>query len=419
MSWSIRRAAVRGASLILWVTGPLLGGIACRGEDIAAPSGSAASVRPEPAVVTASTTALAFNQVSAGWQHSCGVATDNRLYCWGKNSEGELGDGTTIDRLSPVPVGGSLRFRQISAGFLTTCALTTDDRAYCWGDNPRGELGDGTTTRRLTPVPVAGGLRFRHVQMSFEHACGVSYPGNRVYCWGWNRYGQLGIGTNNGPETGNFGPYSSKPVAVAGTLSFRQVSTGYYHTCGVTTEDRVFCWGFNRDGQVGDNSTMWRRLKPTQVAGTRSFRQVDAEGEHTCAVTTGNRAFCWGNGQSGQLGNGALGERRAPTAVAGGLSFERVNAGEFQTCGETTLNRAYCWGENGNGTLGDGTNVDRLTPVPVAGGLNFKQVSAGGFHTCGRTPGAVAYCWGRGFAGQLGNGGAASSLTPVAVAGAM
>ena len=411
MSWSIRRAAVRGASLTLRLAGPILIGLSCRGDNIVEPNGTA--------VLSTAVAALEFYQVSAGHDHSCGVTTENRAYCWGRNSEGQLGDGTTITRLAPRAVAGSLRFRQISASFSSTCGVTTDFRAYCWGDNPLGELGDGTTNRRLEPAPVAGGHRFRQVNTSFEHACAVSYPSNRVFCWGENADGQLGIGTNTGPQVGYYGAYSSTPVAILGTRTFRGVSAGYHHSCGVTTDDRVFCWGRNRDGQVGDSSEVWRRPKPTQVAGTRSYRQVDADRDHTCAVTTGNRAFCWGDGSSGELGNGKLGKSKWPQPVSGGLSFDRVTVGAFHTCGETTLNRVYCWGDNSNGQFGDGTNVDGLTPKQAAGGRSFSQVSAGGFHTCGRTSGAVAYCWGRGFAGQLGNGGATSSLIPVAVAGAM
>ena len=361
-----------------------------------------------PALATSSARALAFYQMSAGEDHTCGVTTDNRAYCWGRNSQGQLGDGTTTRRLTPVAVAGTLRFRQVSSSFSSTCGVTTDYQAYCWGTNDRGELGDGTTTLRLTPVPVAGGHRFRQVETSFEHACGVSYPDSRAYCWGWNSEGQLGDGTRTSHLT---------PVAVAGTLPFQQVSAGYYHTCGVTTDNRAFCWGLNFRGQVGDSSTAWRRVKPTWVAGMRQFRQVDAGRDYTCAVTTGYRAFCWGDGPSGQLGNGKPGPSRWPKPVSGGLSFERVTAGAFHTCGETTLNRVYCWGANGNGDLGDGTRIDRPTPVAVGGNLYFSQVSAGGLHTCGRTSSAVAYCWGRGFDGQLGNGSATSSSTPVPVAG--
>jgi len=388
--------------------------LACR-EDTGSPTGP----EPGPALATTATTALAFYQVSAGYDRTCGVTTDNRAYCWGFNGEGQLGDGTTTDRLTPVAVAGGLRFRQVSAGVAASCGVTTDYRAYCWGANELGELGDGTTTQRLTPVPVAGGHKFRQVETNFEHTCGVSYPDNRAYCWGRNADGQLGEGTRTGPQTGYYGPYSSTPVAVLGTLAFRQVSAGYYHTCGVTTDNRAFCWGSNKYGQIGDSSTVGRRLKPSRVAGTRQFRQVDAGATSTCAVTTDDRAFCWGNGRQGQIGNGKTYLSFWPRAVAGGLSFTRVTAAVDHTCGETTLNRAYCWGANYNGQLGDGTTTQRLTPVAVGGGLFFSQVSVGISHTCGRTPAAVAYCWGRNFNGQLGNGTTAISSTPVPVAGPM
>jgi alpha-tubulin suppressor-like RCC1 family protein len=369
----LRRLARRFAPALATFVVAVLG---CR-EDAQSP------LAPE-ATPLATTSALAFYQVSAGYDHRCGVTTDNRAYCWGGNSEGQLGDGTTTstDNLRPVAVAGTLRFRQISASFTSTCGVTTNYRAYCWGTNERGQLGDGTTTGRLKPVPVAGGRQFRQVETSFQHTCGVTYPTNRVYCWGNNPYGQLGNGTRDIRLT---------PVAVSGGLSVRQVSAGYNHTCAVTTDDRVFCWGWNRYGQVGDGSTAWLHLKPSAVAGTRHFRQVDAGRDQSCAVTIGYRAFCWGYNFFGELGNGTTAPSRVPTAVAGGFSFERVSAGALHTCAETTLNRAYCWGSGG--VLGDGTTTTRHTPVAVTGGLRFNQVSAGS-GTCGKTPEGVAYCWG-------------------------
>jgi alpha-tubulin suppressor-like RCC1 family protein len=381
----------------------MLAAIGCR-EDIAAPTAR------ESALASAATAGLTFYQVSAGsFEHTCGVTLDNRAYCWGRNSEGQLGDGTTTQRFTPVPVAGTLRFRQISASFSSSCAVAMDYRAYCWGANDRGELGDGTTTQRLTPVPVAGGHRFRQVETSFEHTCGVSYPDNKAYCWGWNSQGQIGDGTRS------FLNDHPTPAAVAGTLSFRQVATGEEHTCGVTTDNRAFCWGLNNRGQVGDSTTAYRRVRPTRVGGARQFSQVDAARDYTCAVTTGHRAFCWGDGQFGQLGNGKPGPSRWPKPVSGGLSFERVTAGAFHACGETTLNRAYCWGRQPG--IGDGTDINRPTPVAVVGNLYFSQLSAGGFHTCGRTPNAVAYCWGAGFQGQLGNGSNSTTTRPTPVGG--
>lgn len=393
------------------VPGLLVAVLGCR-EDADSPT----APQPAPTLATSATPALAFYQLSAGNNHTCGVTTDNRAFCWGfvgVSGPIALGDGTSKGSLTPIAVVGGLRFRQVSAGYFSDCGVTLDYRAYCWGDNARGELGDGTTTFRLRPVPVAGGHQFRQVEVAFQHACGVSYPDHRAYCWGDNSNGQLGDRTRINRLT---------PVAVAGTLAFRQVTTGNKHTCGVTTDNRGFCWGNNQAGQLGDSTTVFSRVKPTLVARGHQFRQVDAGRDHNCAVTTDNRAFCWGEGRFGQIGNGKLASYNWPQAVAGGLFFSRVSAGAFHTCGETTGNRAYCWGTNGLGQLGDGTDITRLMPVAVVGGLAFAQVSAGVFQTCGKTPGSVGYCWGSNFYGELGDGRgglAAKSLMPVAVAGPM
>jgi alpha-tubulin suppressor-like RCC1 family protein len=139
--------------------------------------------------------ALSFRQVSAGGGHTCGVTTAERGYCWGSNALGQIGDGTTTRRPTPVQVAGWLSFRLLSAGSSDTCAVNLFDRAFCWGANTRGQLGDGTTTQRLTPVRVVGGLRFRQVSASeIRHTCGVT-TGNLSYCWGQNDNGQLGDGT--------------------------------------------------------------------------------------------------------------------------------------------------------------------------------------------------------------------------------
>jgi alpha-tubulin suppressor-like RCC1 family protein len=403
--------------------GLLIAALGCR-EDAESPTA------PEAAPALATTTpALAFYQVSAGSNHSCGVTTDNRAYCWGFAFDGQLGDGTTTRRLRPVAVAGTLRFHQVSAGLYHTCGVTPAYRAYCWGGNYAGELGDGTTTNRLAPVPVAGGRLFRQVDAGSGVTCGVTYPDNRAYCWGYHAEGALGDGTFQGPDR-------LTPTAVAGGLRFRQVSTGgglddfenlepfEGHSCGVTTTDEAFCWGPNTIGQLGIGGTMGSRVaSPTRVAGAHRFRQIEAGSAFTCAVTTTNRAFCWGNGRQGQVGDGKTYLRFSPSAVAGGHSFERITTGEFHTCAETTLNRAYCWGSNTYGALGDGTTTQRLTPVLVAGGHFFSQVSAGGTqygsHTCGKTAAGVAYCWGSNFYGQLGDGTTTNRYRPTPVVGPM
>jgi alpha-tubulin suppressor-like RCC1 family protein len=395
-------------------------------DEATSPTPPAALPSPEMSISTAAP--LVFRQVSAGGIHSCGVTTDNRAYCWGWNYFGQLGTGSNTGpeqcqgaggpfpcSTRPALVAGGHSFRQVSVGRNHTCGVTTEDQAYCWGENS-GSLGDGSTVNRSSPVPVAGGREFRQVEAGYFHSCGVT-RGNRAFCWGSNTYGQLGDGTTS---------TRLKPVAVVGGLTFKHVSTGIgsqEFTCGVTTENRAYCWGNNRSGQVGDSSTATRRVRPVPVAGNRQFRQVDAGDAHACGVTTANKAFCWGDGRGGELGNGKSYLSFWPRAVAGGLAFQRVSAGETQSCGiATTGGRAYCWGSNNSGQVGDGTTTPRLTPVAVAGGVEFLQIGPGGLHTCGTSSAGQGYCWGDGFFGQLGNGTSSSGAgaqTPSAVAGPM
>jgi alpha-tubulin suppressor-like RCC1 family protein len=401
---------VRGATTItLWLAGAGLILSACRDDGVAGPSAPDGSMGS--ASLSSSAAALSFRQLDAGkGAHTCGVTTENRAYCWGLGIFGALGDGTFTQRLQPTAVVGGLAFRAVSGGNSHTCGVTTDNRAYCWGNNQTGRLGDGTVFSRESPIPVIGKLRFRQVSAGVFHTCGLTTT-NLVYCWGSNSSGQLGDGTTI---------TRTSPVAVSGGRTFRQLSTGGFHTCGVTTSYQVFCWGSNTYTQLGDGTTVARRVRPVAVAATLSFKQVSAGQDHNCAVTTGNRAYCWGYGTVGQMGDGVTLNRAKPRAVAGGLSFSRVTAGHFHTCGETTDNRGYCWGWREKGELGDGSTEGILaTPTQIAGGLGFSQLTAGVFRTCGRTAAAVAYCWGDNTQGEIGDGTTVDRSTPVPVAGAM
>jgi alpha-tubulin suppressor-like RCC1 family protein len=379
--------------------------LGCR-EDAQSPT----APETEAAFNTTATHALSFSQASAGYEHTCGVTIGDLAYCWGANWGGQIGDGTNIERhLRPVRVAGGLRFREVNAGFFHTCGVTTDNLAYCWGLNLEGQLGDGSSTTRETPVRVAGGLRFRHVGPGNHHTCGVT-TGDQVYCWGDNFSGKLGDGTTTSRLT---------PVRVASGLRFRDVSAGEHHTCGVTVGDRVYCWGYNGSGELGDGTTTGR-LTPVRIRGGLPFRDVTTGKAigiaHTCGVTTGDQAYCWGENFNGQLGDGTTTQRQKPVRVATGLRFRRVAAGGAHSCGVTTGDRVYCWGWNVHGGLGDGSTTDRLTPVRVPGGLPFRQVTTGFLHTCGLTTAALAYCWGRN-GGELGDGTTSERHRPVRVVG--
>jgi alpha-tubulin suppressor-like RCC1 family protein len=363
----------------------LVAALGC-GEDAQSPT------PPDPTPTLAATsTPLFFRQVSAGGVHTCGVTMDYRAYCWGGNWGG--------NPLTPVAVAGGLHFLEVSAGGYA-CGVTTDELAYCWGSD-------------LTPVAVPGGRRFRQVSSGADYTCGVDRF-HVAFCWGRNRWGRLGTG-----GTGWTG--STTPVRVAGGLRFRRVIAGYSHTCGTTTDYRAYCWGFGLNSQLGDGKNV-TSPKPVAVAGGLSFRQVRPgsgwipdHGEQvpdyasSCGVTTDDRAYCWG-----------VAYGRTPVAVAGGRRYRYVSPGAFSACGVTIFDVALCWGENTDGQLGIGAGSS-ATPALVAGGLRFNGVSASGIgrHTCGVTTDHRAYCWGDNSQGQLGDGTTTARSTPVAVAGPM
>jgi alpha-tubulin suppressor-like RCC1 family protein len=344
-----------------------------------------------------------FAGVSVGGNHTCGVTIGGAAYCWGDNTNAELGDGTRTNRVSPVPVSEGQVFATVSAGGYHTCGVTTSGAAYCWGENRRGQLGDGTMTDRLTPVPVSGSLTFTTVSAGDHHTCGVTTSG-AAYCWGLDNHGQLGTPSSEpcSRPGERVEPCSTAPIAVSGGLAFAGVSAGFGYTCGVTTSSAAYCWWFS----------------PVLVSGSLTFATVSAGAAHSCGVTTGGAAYCWGDNGGGQLGDGTTTFRSSPGPVSGGLTFAAASAGAGYTCGVTTNGAAYCWGDNGFGQLGDGTNLYKLSPVPVSGGLTFAAVSAEAlsFHTCGVTTGGAAYCWGPNGSGQVGDGTRTTRFTPVRVA---
>jgi len=223
-------------------------------------------------------------------------------------------------------------------------------------------------------------------------------------------------------------PSAAVPAALASaavqTLAFRQISAGDLHTCGVTTDDRAYCWGANSDlafdvgggGQLGDGTTVNYRLKPTAVAGGLRFLEVSAGTSHSCGITLDYRAYCWGENWVGQLGDGTTTRRYAPALVAGGRRFRQISAGYKHSCGVSTTNVAFCWGSNEHGIMGSG-GPSSLVPLRVARGLQFRRVIAAFSHTCGTTTDNVGYCWGLNSDGQLGDGTRTSRSKPAAVIG--
>lgn len=302
--------------------------------------------------------------VDADITHSCAIRGPGSLYCWGNNSNGQLGRGNTSPALSPVLIDGQAHdindWAQVSVDGEATCALRVNGEAYCWGENNSGEVGDGTTTQRNWPTKVEG-TNWSSVTASSDHSCGVRC--GHAYCWGTGLNGRLGDGT---------GADRHSPVEVNGGFAdWIQVSSDAALTCGIREGGRVFCWGDGSNGGRGDGTTS-DSLVPVEINGGLSgFVYVDTNSYGACALTQTGKLYCWGDNGYGQLGNNdAPNDSTVPVEVPGDwVSFGAV---ANHVCGVKTDGKGYCWGQNRNYENGDGTNVMRQVPTEIiAAPLNF------------------------------------------------
>ena len=377
------------------------------------------------AVRTAATPAepLHFVAVTAGADHACALTDRGDAYCWGSNEVGQLGNGSadSIPHTAPARVSGDLKFTNVSAGFTHTCGLARDGVVFCWGANDSAQLGDGTIKNSAIPVRVSTGVRFQTIGPGGTHTCAVSVDGVG-YCWGGNWHGQLGVGNRDGDAAA---PCCYRvPTPIRTELRFRTVVAGGISSCGVALDGKAYCWGSPQEGRLGTGAAdaankSADKTVPTAVAGSETFATVMPRAWHTCGLSSMHTVFCWG-GDLLQM------KSSVPQRVEPGAGFSVVTTGHFHDCALARDGVAYCWGTNTDGELGDGTTHDAAVPQRVATTARFVSIAAGGNlfvvkpgdvstwgFTCGVAAGdGTVLCWGDNRHGALGNGSTASALMP-------
>jgi alpha-tubulin suppressor-like RCC1 family protein len=317
--------------------------------------------------------------VSADSNHTCALLEEGQVRCWGSNSDGQLGDGATID----VNTGGGSSVvglndaKAIAVGPKHSCAIQVGGSVVCWGSNNQGQLGNGTTTASLTPVQVTGLTDAVALSLNgfgvFSSSCALRAVG-KVVCWGNQFDNQIEV-TNGGLSAIGNGSSALTPVEIAGLTDARAIATGQLHACALVGVGEVKCWGLNGFGEIGNGSgsLLTKVATPVSVTGLSNAVALSAGSFMTCAVLTDATVKCWGLNAQGQMGNGSLIDQPTPAAVSGLADAVSVSSKGQHVCTMRTNNLLSCWGGNSNGKLGDGTTVNRSVPTDVLGGNIFLQ----------------------------------------------
>ena len=400
-----------------------------------------------------------------GYGHTCAIASDSLVYCWGYNAKGQIGNNTTTSRSVPTAVESSgllsgKAILAVSNGPQSTCSVASDGNVYCWGYNGDAQLGDGTNIDRLIPVQSVrpddlGDVAVESISAANGGSCMIAYD-NQAFCWGLNSDGALGIGINSTIESeavqvvnedilgsrvtsisvtgtasliNNSGEvwrkYSETENVSISSIIWEKVSTNGVHTCAISSKGSVYCWGLNDNGQLGDGSGTTRytpvAVDTSGVLAGKTIKDIAIGLYHSCVIASDNLVYCWGGNWAGQLGNSSTGGSTLPVAVnMGGLTALSLSAGREHSCIVASDNQAYCWGSGSNGRLGNNSTSTQTSPVAVntsgvLSGKTIKSISAGSYHTCAVASDSRAYCWGYNNNGQLGDDSRTQSLVPVSV----
>ena len=329
--------------------------------------------------------------VSARGSYTLALNNKGRLYAWGNNSSGRLGDGTTTDRSTPTRVGTASNWARISPGSGHSLAINTKGELYAWGGNNYGRLGDGTTTARKTPTRIGTASNWEHIAVGRSFNLAINKDGE-LYAWGRNSLGQLGDNT----ETDRH-----RPTRIGTASNWTDIAAGYNHSLALNSNGELYAWGNGKS------------KKPTRIGTASGWKSIAAGRVHAFAISGRDELYAWGSNNFGQLGDGTTTRQSEPKKI-GSSTWSQVLSW-YHTLAINKNGELYGWGYNRNGRVGDGTTTNRSTPVQIGSASDWTSVSAGGGHSMAVNSKGELYAWGLNSSGQLGDGTTTNRSAPIKI----
>lgn len=356
-----------------------------------------------------------WQKISAGKKHNLGVKSDGTLWAWGINNIGQLGDGTTTNRNVPVQIGIESNWTEVSAGELHSMALKSDGTLWTWGDNSKGQLGLGVLVTNM-PIPAKVGVEthWTKIDAGYKHCLAISAVSTtkKLWSWGDNTYGQLGLGL---PDA-----FLASPAQIGTSTSWASISAGGRHSMAmefVSNGTKIWTFGDNLSGQLGTWNNISSDVPVALVVTQTNWSTISAGGFFSIARNSDGSLWTWGNGGAGELGNGQTSNTNyaAPVGLSNDWSTG-FSAGDSHVLVKKTDGSIWSWGKNVDGELGNGTILSSSTPAQVGTDLNWTGSLAAGFaHSVGTRLDATMNTWGFGGNGELGNGFNLTVLNPTLI----
>lgn len=345
-----------------------------------------------------------FQQIHCSFAGTFGIKNNGTLWDWGRNSVGQLGDGTTISKSVPIMIGNDSNWTKVSSNS-HTMAIKKDGTLWVWGWNVLGQLGDNTTTNKLSPIQIGSDTNWASICPGVFHSLAIKTNGT-LWAWGANTRGQLGNGSNTS---------SNIPIQIGNANDWAKVSAGNVSSVAIKTDGTLWAWGYNFNGELGNGTNLDSNI-PVQIGTATNWASVHSGQHHILAIKTDGTLWAWGYNGNGELGDSTTTSRNTPVQVGTDNDWVIAETGLSHSIALKSNGTIWTWGLNSSGQLGNNSTTDVHYPIQVGNATNWRAISAGGLFNLAVKIDGTFWLWGKNDNGQLGDGSTVNKLIPTAIA---